>query len=374
MKSIAFILACQSYGGVEKNVFFLANSFAQIGANVQIINIHSAKENENSITIERETNNRVSIIDLKPRGKKGLRRFKQISEICKILKENKTEIVIGFTGMPNLMSCIVGKLMHIPSVMSERGNPNVKYGNKSIIESVIRYIINRCDGGVFQLAEARKYYGNRLQKRSVVIPNPIFISEANQSLKSTGNNNSIVSVGRLDNFQKRYDVMLQAFQIFHDKHTEYSLKIYGIGEDENQIKHMIEEMNLNSCVFMCGYTNDPLNRIVESDIFLITSDFEGISNSLLEAMAVGMPCISTDSPPGGARMLIEDGKNGLLVKCGDVQGIADALDKYVSEPDLAVRCGLNAKHVLEEYSKDKIFGLWNSYISEIVNKKAQTYD
>ena len=103
------------------------------------------------------------------------------------------------------------------------------------------------------------------------------------------------------------------------------------------------------------------------DMFLITSDFEGISNSLLEAMAIGMPCVSTDSTPGGARMLIQDGINGLLAPIGDPKSIASAMCKFVENPGLAKSCGNNARDVINRFDADKLINCWEDYIQKIVS-------
>ena len=228
-------------------------------------------------------------------------------------------------------------------------------------------MIDSSRGGVFQTEGARNFYGKRLQKRGIVIPNPIFVNEEIPNIDYYEREKSVVSVARLDNNQKRFDVMLDAFKLFSNKHPDYILKLYGKGDDENLIKRWVEEHNLSDKVKFMGLTSQPIVDIAHDGMFLITSDFEGISNSLLEAMAVGLPCVSTDHTPGGARLLIQDHENGLLAPIGDAKALAEAMCEFASNPELAKKCGNNAKKVIERFDPKKIIDMWENYILKICN-------
>ena len=175
----------------------------------------------------------------------------------------------------------------------------------------------------------------------------------------------MVSVARLDNFQKRYDVMLDAFKLFSDKHPDYVLKLYGKGSDEELIRSWVHERNLDDKVLFPGLTKQPMQDTCRDGMFLITSDFEGISNALLEAMAVGLPCVSTDHTPGGARLLITDHENGLLAPIQDPEALAKAMCKFAENPALAEKCGNNAKDVVNRFAPEKIIDMWENYILKL---------
>ena len=114
-----------------------------------------------------------------------------------------------------------------------------------------------------------------------------------------------------------------------------------------------------------GLTTNPMKAIANEGIFIITSDFEGISNSLLEAMAVGLPCVSTDHSPGGARLLIQDHVNGLLAPVGDSAALANALSEFANSIELSMKCGIKATEVIDRFKDEKIIDMWESYIYEI---------
>lgn len=84
-----------------------------------------------------------------------------------------------------------------------------------------------------------------------------------------------------------------------------------------------------------GFRNDVHEKIADATMFVMSSDYEGLSNALLEAMAMGLPCISTDSPPGGARMVIRNGQNGLLVPVGNKEKLMEAMDSIAANAEMA---------------------------------------
>ena len=224
-------------------------------------------------------------------------------------------------------------------------------------------MINHSAGAVFQTDGAKGYFEKGLQNRSTVIPNPIKKIECNVNMEE--NDKSIVSFGRLDNKQKRYDIMLDAFHAFHSTHKDYKLKIYGTGDDEQVIKRWVREKDLQDAVEFLGYAGSPYKNMKNGNIFLITSDFEGISNAMLEAMAAGFPVISTDSSPGGASMVITNRENGLLVPIGDSQKIAAALTEFADDISFRNKCAMQAKDICNRFSPEKILNQWEEYLLKV---------
>ena len=147
---------------------------------------------------------------------------------------------------------------------------------------------------------------------------------------------------------------------------DVKLNFYGSGPDEDNIKKSVEELGINSNVIFHGKVSSPETELLKNDIYLITSDYEGIPNSLIEAMSIGMPCIATDCSPGGAALLVEHEKNGILVPCGDWRAVADAVIHWIENPRMAADCGKNATMICEKFSAEVIIEKWNRYIYKIV--------
>ena len=362
MHKIVFITNSMGFGGAEKMLTFVANSLADRGHACCIINLNTVGDYIN----EKQQSVREGVKLFTVTGSPtGLRRHAfKMREIYRIAKEFNADILIGFTAFPNFYAKVVGDLLHIPTIMSERGDPGrtLADGGK---DKVLLFLINRSRGGVFQTDGAMAFYGKGLQKRGVVIPNPIFVNGEVPSVSFEEREKTVVSVGRLDNMQKRYDVMIQAFKLFSAEHPEYTLKLYGRGSDEEQIKAWAKDAGILEKVRFMGLSAQPMQDIAKEGMFLITSDFEGISNALLEAMAVGLPCVSTDHTPGGARLLIEDHENGLLAPVGDAEKLAEAMCTFANDPALAKKCGENAKAVLTRFAPERIIDMWEQYIQRL---------
>ena len=362
MKRIVFVTNSMGFGGAEKMLTFVANSLAERGHACCIINLNAIGDYINEK--QQAVNDGITVHTL-PKVAETISRHKfRLREIYHIAKSFRADVLIGFTGYPNFYAKIAGDMLHIPSIMSERGDP-VRTTPNTVKSKLVTSVINRSKGGVFQTDGAMAFYGKALQNRGAVIPNPIFVTDEIPDIPFDQREKTVVSVGRLDNEQKRYDIMLDAFQLFSHKHPEYVLKLYGRGTDETRIKAWADEKNLSTKVRFMGLSTRPMQDIAKDGIFLITSDYEGISNSLLEAMAVGLPCVSTDHTPGGARLLIRDHENGLLAPVGDAQGLANAMCEFAENAELARKCAENAKDVLSRFAPDKIIDMWETYIRKI---------
>lgn len=342
---------------------FVANSLQAKGHNISIVNLDAVPNYVN--THRRSVDKNITIYELENGSDKTAKQ--KICFALKAVKKENANIIIGFTEMPNAIARIVGFTLGIPSIMSERGDPmRTGVGKGSLKNNLVLKIINSSKGGVFQTEGARDYYGRGLRKRGVVIPNPIFVTGEIPHVDHDKREKSVVAVGRLDNFQKRYDVMLDAFKLFSDKHSDYVLKLYGKGNDEELINSWVCEKGLSDKVKFMGLATQPMQDICHDGMFIITSDYEGISNSLLEAMAVGLPCVSTDHTPGGARLLITDHENGLLAPVEDAEKLSLAMCEFADNPDLAKKCGDNAKDVINRFDPDKIIDMWESYIKKLI--------
>ena len=181
----------------------------------------------------------------------------------------------------------------------------------------------------------------------------------------------IVSVGRFEIIQKRQDILLRAGMIVFEKYPDYRIVFWGDGPDEIRVKELAKELGIDSKVIFCGVTDRVLEKVNQSEIFVLSSDYEGIPNVLIEAMSIGMPCVATDCSPGGAKMLLEDGKIGKLVDCGNYEDLAKEIIYFIENREKEIEYGNNAKKSINRFSYSKLMDQWEQYLvkcSESGNK------
>ncbi len=292
---------------------------------------------------------------------KGIKRIDEIIKLYKYIKKNRFDIAVAFLSPQKYMLALACKLTRTKVLLSERGDPRKKIKNHKLLDGILEHATNNADMYVFQTEGARGYYPKKVQKRSVIIPNPVLDRNIPSSFKG-GRKKIIVNVARLEIFQKRQDVLIEAFARISLKFPDYKLALYGDGPDEMQLKRMADEQDLTGRVLFMGVSRDIYDNVKDAALFVLSSDYEGIPNALMEAMSVGLPCISTDCSPGGARVLINSGQNGLLVPPGDPDRLAQAMAYMLTHAKEAEGMGDQALRIINEFSKEEIFGRWENFM------------
>ncbi len=164
---------------------------------------------------------------------------------------------------------------------------------------------------------------------------------------------NIATFGRLSK-QKNHQLIIKAFSQISNKYPDVCMKIYGEGEEEKNIRELIVQFGLVNRVRLMGNTKNVKEKMLETDIFVLSSNYEGLPNALIEAMAVGIPCISTECPTG-PRDLIKNEVNGLLVPCNDTSAMASAMERLLLSYELRKKLGIAAnKKIKEEYTIERI--------------------
>lgn len=360
---ILFLINCLGYGGAEKNLRLVANYLAEQGNSVQVCSL-----NYRPTTISFNENIQVMELPIRKGHFLNLLRLK-FFELKDIVKKMQPDVIVSFLGYANLLNVLVGKSCHIPCIISERADPYLKSSSWSAnqITKFFQWIYTFADGAVFQTPMARDYFPKRLRRKSVVISNPVIVPE-NSPIHSYENaKKQIAFVGRFELKQKRQDIALQAFREVLEVHPDYQLAFYGDGEDEDKVHEMVKAMRLEKHVIFNSVSRNVLADISMAELFLLSSDYEGIPNSLIEALSIGLPCVSTDCSPGGARILIDSNENGLIVPCGDIHGLAKAMCFYIENPSVAKQHGIKALEIKNRYSMAKIMESWRQYIYSFKN-------
>ena len=353
------IMGSLKRGGAERVTVRLAKFFSDKGKRVAVVTSTAPSEGEYVLD---EKVLRVSV-----REKTAYMTRKEypsaIKKYHKILKQLSPKIIIVMS-VPEC-SYIIPATFGVGAkvIVSERNDPAHFAGSK-LIRKVSRFFMKFSDGYVFQTEEARDFYSKKIASKSVIIANPLSDSEI-PNVDYKQDSNKIVSMGRLHK-QKNHKLLINAFANLAEKHPEMKLVIYGEGGLREETEKYIYEKSMQDYVTLPGNKPDVLSHITDARIFVLSSDFEGMPNALMEAMAMGLPCISTDCPCGGPRTLIKNGENGILVPVGDSAALEEAMHIILDDSLYAKRIAENAKKIREEFTIDKIGEQWFSYINSLL--------
>ena len=232
----------------------------------------------------------------------------------------------------------------------------------------MKRLYKKADKIVFQTNDAMNYFSEDIRKKGIIIPNPlnpIFLNSYYEGKRKK----TIVSVGRLEE-QKNQLMLIRAFSKISKEFNEYNLKIYGEGTLRSKLQNEIDRLELNEKVKLCGISNNIKEDIKDASLFIITSNYEGMPNALMEAMALGLPVISTDCPCGGPKFLIENKKNGILIPVGDEKVLIESIRMILNNNKFAIQIGKNALEIGEKLSPNIINQKWNDLIREVyINDK-----
>ena len=198
--------------------------------------------------------------------------------------------------------------------------------------------------------------------RTYVIPNalPFELSEAS-NLQSK----QAIAVGRYNN-AKGYEYLVEAWQIVHQKHPDWTIHIYGSGELKEHVKSLIEGSNMQDTMLMHEPTDNIREKYLESSICVVSSRYEGFSMVILESMVCGVPVISFDCPHG-PRNIIRNGEDGILVEYLNTQALADSICQLIEHPELRMELGKKAQENIQRFSKDHVMKLWTNLFEELLN-------
>ncbi|MDE7284896.1 MAG: glycosyltransferase [Lachnospiraceae bacterium] len=366
MRKIAFHLNCLEQGGAERVVSNLANQFAAKGYQV-LIATEWYGEDEFQID-ERIKRVHVGLRDGDEKKNHLLQILLRIKYLKDFIKKEKPDILIPFARKALYRGLMAAYFIKIPVLISIRTDPVGHY--EEISDKIqIPILFPRVDGCVFQTEGQRDFFAPRLQKNSRIILNPIhpkYIGTPKPEKRSK----SVVQSGRLVDF-KNQPMLIRAFVEVHKKHPDYDLKIYG-GDSFDGTKEILEtliaENHAEDFIHLMGASDNLEKDLADAALFAFTSDWEGLPNALMEAMALGLPIVATDCPCGGPRTIMTNEVDGLLIPIKDQKALEDGINRLIEDPGLAERLGMEARKIADKANGDAVFEQWRDYIEELCSR------
>lgn len=351
MKKILFVSNKLYGGGSEQVLVNLANYFSDHAWEVRILSLLPGTPYPIGRNVD---------VHYYSVGKKG--RLDKILWMRKEWKEFSPDAVISFEYFLNLYVICSGLLVRgrrkTRLVVSERNDP-ARRGGRFPVRQIRNLLYHFCDVLVCQTPAARAYFPASIQKNALIIANPVKaqLPEVHQGPRRK----EIVNFCRLEK-QKNLPLLIEAFAIFRKNYPDYHMTIYGDGSIYKELEQEILARSLQEAVTLHPAIPDVHERIRDAAMFVSSSDYEGLSNSMLEAMALGLPVICTDCPCYGASMIIQDNRNGMLVPVGNAMKIAEAMGRIAGDRQFAEGLSLEAAKTRDMYSIERIGAKWEEIL------------
>lgn len=332
---IIFVIPNMTGGGTERVISLLANEYVSRGIDVDIMMFAGE---QSAYPLEPQV--KIFCVSKQSHGN-PLIQLSRLWNMRKYFRKNKGSYIFSFSVMGTVFSAVAGYGLSCPMFVSERNDP--RRGRQGWMRD---FAYKRAVKIAVQTKECIEYFPEFLQKKIVVIPNPVDLSLPEPVYAPRSK--TVVFVGRLHK-QKNPGLLIVAFSEFVQEFPEYELHIFGQGELEEELKRKVISLGIADKVVWHGFCKDVRARIVDAGMYVLSSDFEGISNSMLEAMAMGIPVIATDCPIGGSAAYIENEVNGILIPVGERDKLIEAMKKLATDKEFAQQISHNGAKVREKY-------------------------
>lgn len=291
--------------------------------------------------------------------------LKRMKWFRNFIKKEKPDLILSFLEPWNIRVLVSTMGLDVKTIVAERNDPHGvnKYW---IMDQMEKLIYRRANMIFVQTETIRAFFDGPLQERTRVIYNPVNLPEelVGKALV-TPKKKRIVSVARLKT-QKKHDMLIRVFAKFYKSHPDYTLTIYGNGPLMNQLKQLAVSLGLGDVVSIPGASKTIHQDILDAEMMCLVSTREGMSNAMIEAMCLGLPCICTKV--SGAIDLIENDKNGILIEVDDKEALYKQMCRVVENKDLAKNLGTEASHLYEKLRVDKISKQWIEHIDRMMEK------
>lgn len=369
---ICIVIYSMGGGGAERVISTLANHWLALGNKITVVTFIGR---EHDVYHLPPMIDRIAL-DEKISGfwirYKSLSFMRRVIGLRNIIKEKKIDVVVAMMSASSITSILAATGLDVPVIISERIYPPML--NIGRVWNLLRKLTYpRADLVVVQTKKTSDWLAKNIPKSIVsIIPNavtfPLQSSNPTVDTKITGKNKVMLAVGRIDK-QKNFFALVSAFKIAIEKNDGWELYIAGEGPERQALEEEIARSGDSApFIHLLGRVGNISDWYKASDIYVMSSLFEGFPNTLIEAMSYGCPAISY-SCDAGPEDIILDGVDGILVKnVGCIVSLADAMSELMNDDCLRNKLAKNAELVKQRLSEDKVFALWDCALRRVINE------
>lgn len=368
-RRIVILIGSTARGGAERVAATLANAWSDAGREVWLVSTYLG-ERVTGYPLRPKVSV-VHLFDVVRRGKRwrwfdGLRKAIALRRVVRTIRP---DVVLSFLTNVNVLAIGALRSTRVPLIVSERTDPaaDAELSLTLRMARVLAYPF--ADALVVQTAAAAQRYAARLRRiaRIEVIHNPLPRELDDSSLRAhqEGMGGRIIAMGRLSP-EKGFDSLIEAFGSAFASDSPWSLQIWGEGPLHSELTHLIAKLRLQGHVQLCGATTQPWVALAAAQIFVLSSKYEGFPNAMLEAMAVGLPCVAFDCP-SGPRELADGGSAAIIVPAGDTRELALTLCQLAADREARRALGERAAgHVRRAFGERLVIKDWDRLFDELL--------
>ncbi len=356
-----FVTRTLADGGAERFVATFSSYMASVGEDVYVV-CWNKIENEYCV------DENVNLIYLPQRKENIRRKVQRISDIRTVIEKVDPDYIIPFMDAVIFCSMIAGIGKKGKLIYTQRNSPWYKKNLNLFVQLLRLIVVWKADAIMTQTKEQADFF-EKYKEKVWIVPNPV--NEVFFDLKKKTYSDrikKIIMVGRLSE-EKNYELALRCIKRLIIQYPELVLEIYGDGEEKKHLINVIEELDLKEKCRLMGRSSCIEKQIIHADLFLLTSTSEGMPNALMEAMALGIPCISSNCKTGPSD-LIESEITGILFENESLESLYKAIDFMICNPDKTRSMGINGrKHMMENYTLANTYDCFLKMCDEILQMR-----
>jgi GalNAc-alpha-(1->4)-GalNAc-alpha-(1->3)-diNAcBac-PP-undecaprenol alpha-1,4-N-acetyl-D-galactosaminyltransferase len=366
---ICLVVSSLGAGGAERVVTTMANYWVGRGRKVILVTLDDGRS-EPAYRLDPAISWRALNL-MKPSRNllHGLfSNLRRIVVLRRALVQARPDVVISFIDQTNILVILASMGLSVPVIVSERVDP-ARHAIAWPWSKLRQVLYPRAACLIVQTANMLRHFSPAVQRLAQIIPNPVVppVLESTKGVlreKETMDRRRVAGLGRLVP-QKGFDILIRAFAIVASRFPKWELVIWGEGPERSALESLRDQLGLVERVSLPGLTKHPEYELWKSDLFVLSSRYEGFPNALLEAMVCGLPVISFDCPTGPSD-IIQDDIDGLLVQPEDEDALARAMFRLMSDEHCRRRLGAQAVRVVERFGLDQVGEAWEKVLRQVV--------
>jgi glycosyltransferase involved in cell wall biosynthesis len=359
-----FISGLQA-AGAERVLSFLANAWSRKGWQVTLLTLEARGVEpfyplDGAVVLRRLDLQK----DSRSLGSAVKHNLERIRVLRRAIRAARPEVLIAFADRENVLAILATRGLGCPVIISERTDPSRRSLGR-IWDAIRNLAYPWADRIVFQSQGILDWFPPRVRNRGLVIPNPVPGPPPGGPQAPGAEPGRVVGLGRLYPV-KGFEVLVRAFAAAGARVPHWQLEVWGEGPERGALERLAGELGMADRIRFPGITQDAYAVLRSADLFVLPSHVEGFPNALLEAMACGLPVVSTRFG-GAAADIVQDGVDGLLVPPGDPEAMAEAMVQLMLDPQRRARLGGRAEAVVERFSAERVLALWETAVAQAVS-------